>query len=116
MPRETSPLPVLLAKRARHSSDSRLVVDAGGGLLVAAIVIAWRPAWWILPASAALCFAAFGMWGITDRELHESLPPLRTARHHLLAALRACAATVGALAALLLIFGVLGLLLGTIIS
>ena len=115
MASDASSLPVLLANRARNASDSRLALDAGGGLVVAATLLVWRPAWWILPVCAALCFAAFGMWGIADRELLEP-KGANASRDRLLSVLRTFAAAMGSLAALVLIFGVLGLLLGTIVS
>ena len=64
-------LPELLAARARSASDTRLVLDVAGGLLASGVAVAWRPAAWFPMLSAALCFAAFGCWGIADRELAE---------------------------------------------
>ncbi len=98
-----------LAQRARAASDSRLVLDASLGLTVAALAVLFRPKGWLLLLGAGLCFAAYGGWGIADRELRDH--PKRWLR-----AARGAAAVVGAIAALLLILTVLGAALGTWIS
>jgi hypothetical protein len=108
-------LPELLRARARGSSDLRLAFDAGGGLLVAAAMIAFRPPVWSLVLPAALCFAGYGVWAILDRELDE--PTQRSFLHlGVLRAGRTAAALVGALAALALGLSALFLALGTWIS
>jgi hypothetical protein len=107
-----------LTSRARRASDTRLVLDAAIGLVAALIALIWRPAGWHLIVSAALCFAAFGGWGITDRELRES----GVAAAHSIGALkmlritRAIAASVGTLGAAAFLVGLLGVALGTWIS
>jgi hypothetical protein len=107
-----------LTTRARRSSDTRLVLDAAIGLAAVLIALIWRPAGWHLIVSAALCFVAFGGWGITDRELRESAVDAA----HSIGALkmlritRAIAAGVGTLGAAALLVGLLGLALGTWIS
>jgi len=104
-----------LSSRARNTSDGRLALDAGLGFVVAIIALIWRPGGWHLIACIGVCFAAFGAWGIADRELREraanAAPDVR-----LLRVGRAMAAVVGALAAALLLIGLLGLALGTWIS
>lgn len=102
-------LPELLAGHARLASDGRLVAHVAGGTLVAAAALFWRPHAWPLLASAALCFAAFGLWGIADRALGAG-----AARGPRL--LRALATALGTLAALALLSSVLAIGLGTIIS
>lgn len=104
--RPDASLSELLAARARAASAPRLTADVVGGALVAGAVLVWRPSWWPLPLAAALCFAAFGVWGIADRELAagHARGPLR--------AVRAAAAVLGAAAALLLAFGLVGLVVG----
>jgi hypothetical protein len=114
--RPESSLAEFLTDRARHASDARLVVDVGAGLAVAVAVVLWRPHAWMLLVSAALCFAAFGAWGIADRELGGA----PAARYHVpagvLRGVRVAASLVGAVAALALLIGGLGFALGTWIS
>jgi hypothetical protein len=95
-------LPELLAARARRASDLRLAIDVGGGVLVAAAMVFWRPWGWIFVLPAALCFAAFGLWGIADRA---GARPLR-----------ALAAVIGVLAAVGLVGAIVALGVGRVIS
>ena len=78
-------------------------------MVAAAAVMTWRPAWWPLPLSAALCFAAFGLWGLADRE---AATPRSTGSRILCGV----AIAVGTAAAVTLVIGVVALGLGTIIS
>jgi hypothetical protein len=116
VPRTDASLPEVLAARARSASDLRLVLDAGGGALAVIGILLWRPPGWTLLASAALCFAAFGAWGIADRELRERPAESREVSTRALRAARVLAAIVGGVAAALLLFGMLGVALGTWIS
>ena len=102
-------LPELLAARARGASDERLVANVAGGVLVAAAAAFWRPTVWPLVASAALCFVAYGLWGIADRAIGDSAA--RGPR-----GLRGLATALGWLAALALLSSVLAVGLGRIIS
>jgi len=104
----------MLARRARHSSDGRLVADVIFGLAFATAAILLRPAGWFVVVSGACCFAAFGAWGIADRILGEQTQPERWT--WTLRAGRATAVVIGAVAALALIFSLWGLALGTWIS
>ena len=107
-------LPAFLAHRARTASDRRLVADAVGGILVATAVAIWRPGTWVLLLCAALCFAAFGLWGIADREWTDRSTHARNVRT--LGILRTAAAVLGALAGAGLLLSGLSLALGTWIS
>jgi hypothetical protein len=107
--RSDATLPEFLAARARQSSDPRLAAHVAIGVLAAAAVLFWHPRGWIPLLAAALCFAAFGLWGIADRALETS--PGRALR-----TLRASAAVLGAIAGLALAFGLVAYGLGTIIS
>lgn len=98
----------VLAARARHATDARLVADATIGTTVAAAVVGFRPALWVL-AMPALVVAAYGAWGITDREVQGRAPG--TSRVALGVA-RATALAAGLVAALAFLFGALGALLG----
>jgi hypothetical protein len=115
-------LPELLASRARSSSDVRLSLDVAVGLAAGVVAIWWHPRGWVAALSAALCFAAFGTWGLADRALrmrHETLE-LLPAAHRVpdgaLVAVRVAAAGVGAAAAVTLAFSLLAAALGTWIS
>ena len=115
-------LPELLAARARSASDLRLSLDVGLGLLAVAAVAWWQPTGWVPALSAALCFAAFGAWGLTDRVLRaradviELIPAPRRVPDELLVAVRAVAAVVGTAAAVLLVFSLLAATIGRFIS
>ena len=107
-----------LIGRARNASDGRLALDVGLGVVVTIIVLIWRPAGWHIFASAALCFLAFGAWGITDRELNdrEKVSAVSFGPHRLLRVGRAAAVGVGTLAAGSLLISLLAIALGTWIS
>jgi hypothetical protein len=104
-----------LIGRARNASDGRLALDVGLGVVVTIVVLIWRPGGWHIIASAALCFLAFGAWGITDREL-ENVSAASLGGHRLLRVGRAVAVGVGALAAGTLLISLLAIALGTWIS
>ena len=107
-------LPALLARRARKASDERLVLDAGGGLVVAALVVAFRPPGWSVLVSAAAVFFAFGVWGISDRMIADQ--PTSTRASRVMRALRAAAAGLGVVSAVALVGTAMALMLGTWIS
>lgn len=75
--RPDASLAEVLTARARAASDTRLALDFAGGFVFAASAYIWRPKGWFLVLSAAICFAAYGAWGIADRELRSTTrPPL----------------------------------------
>jgi hypothetical protein len=113
MLRRDMSLPDALAARARAASDKRLALDVVGGIFVVAALLIWRPALWLLPFAAAVCFAAFGLWGIADREVGKRASTDQDLLSSALRYLRVVAAVVGAVAALTLIFGALSVMLGT---
>jgi hypothetical protein len=107
-------LPELLARRARHASDRRLALDVAAGLLAAALVAVLRPPLWIPLVALALALAAFGVWGILDRETADATSSGRNARPMRLA--RAIVGVAGAVAALFFGVTLFFALLGPIIS
>ncbi|HWJ20840.1 MAG TPA: hypothetical protein VNS52_00685 [Gemmatimonadaceae bacterium] len=115
-------LPELLASRARSSSDVRLSLDVAVGLAAGIAAVWWHPTGWVAALSAALCFAAFGAWGLADRALrvrHETIeliPSPHRVPDAALVSLRVAAAGVGAAAAVTLVFSLLAASLGTWIS
>jgi hypothetical protein len=108
-------LPQFLSARARRASDARLALDVACGFVVAIVAVLWRgPAWHVI-ASAAICFLAYGSWGIADREMHDR----SATRPDKLAALRAgriVAVTVGSISGVALILSGLFFMLGRIQS
>jgi hypothetical protein len=114
--RPDASLPEFLAARARAASDGRLVVDVIVGCGAALAVAVWRPTGWVTLLGVAVCLAAFGAWGIVDRELRERVGAPRTRIVRMLLVVRVVAAGIGAFAAVVALFSVLGILLGTWIS
>ncbi|MGI8619401.1 MAG: hypothetical protein ACR2L6_09990 [Gemmatimonadaceae bacterium] len=109
-------LPQFLAQRARNASDRRLALDAAGGLIaLAAAAVVASPGNLVLAATGT-CFVAFGLWGITDRELTERRETIGRVGGGLLLTARAIAAIVGAIGGLAVIYGGLAVMLGTWIS
>ena len=58
-----------LASRARSASEIRLVGDAAFSIFAAVAVGVWRGPMWDVRIAIALCFLAFGIWGVADRDL-----------------------------------------------
>jgi hypothetical protein len=114
--RPDASLPEFLAARARAASDGRLVVDVVVGCGVALGAAVWQPVGWFVLLGVSVCLAAFGAWGIVDRELREreKAPGARVVR--VLSIVRVAVAALGALAAVTALFSVLGVVLGTWIS
>jgi hypothetical protein len=103
-----------LARRARRSTDARLIIDAVIGFVVAlASLLAHGPAWDLFTA-AGICFLSFGAWGIADREMSERDPSARVVRLFRFA--RVASAVVGFVAGAALLVGVLGVVIGTVKS
>ena len=102
-----------LARRARRSSDARLIIDAVIGFIVAlAALLAQRPIWHLF-TSAGICFLSFGIWGIADRELAERQG---TRVAPLLVTARIVSAIIGFVAAAALVVSALGIAIGTVKS
>ena len=115
IPRPDASLPEFLAARARHASDTRLALDALIGLVIATGVAYWNGPGASFFVSVGVCFFAYGVWGITDRELGErptAAPRVRTA----LRAARVIAAALGFAAAAWIVVLALAKALGVMIS
>ncbi|MGH7712571.1 MAG: hypothetical protein ACREOG_14870 [Gemmatimonadaceae bacterium] len=66
-PPDTRTLAEVVAALARRASDGVLVACAAAGVAgVVAIGFLLRPVWWLTPLMLGI--AAFGAWGIGDRE------------------------------------------------
>lgn len=105
-----------LAQRARSASDGRLALDAAAGFVALAAAVVVAPPGNVILASVGTCFFAFGLWGITDRELAERRGAIGPIGGALLFTIRAFAGTLGVIGGLGLIFGGLAVALGTWIS
>jgi hypothetical protein len=115
-PRTDATLPESLAHRARSASVPRLSADLVGGIAVVSASLLWRPAWWAVLSSAALCFAAFGGWGLADRA-RSSIAPLASNRaQQMLHWICRAIAALGALGAAALLYTIWAIALGTWIS
>lgn len=72
MPESSAPeetLGELLASRARRVSEFRLAGDAVLAVVAAVAVAVWRGPLWDVRIAIALCFLAFAVWGVADRDL-----------------------------------------------
>lgn len=116
IPRPDANLPEFLAGRARHASDARLALDAIGGFVLSLVALLWRGPDWHLVLCIALCFLAFGVWGIADRELGERLGSGSQGIVRFLQVARVVATAIGSLAAAILLVLALGIALGRMIS
>jgi hypothetical protein len=102
-----------LAARARAASDGSLVLAVILGLAATLGIALWRPVAWLLLVSLGVVAAAFGAWGIADRELADHSRGISAT---LLRGVRLLSVVVGACAASVAALKVLGAVLGTWIS
>jgi hypothetical protein len=104
-----------LATRARATSDGRLVLAVILGLTTTLAIALWHPPAWLIFACVGIGAAAFGAWGIADRELaeHDARSRLSTA---VLRVARVVSAVVGVCAGVAAALDVLRHALGTWIS
>jgi hypothetical protein len=113
--RPDASLPEFLAHRAKSASVRRLAIDVAAGLIIVASVGWWRPWAWIVVASAALCVASYGGWGVLDRARSAA----RTRGAGLRAGIQVLSAllvAVGVVSAATLLYAIWSLALGTWIS
>lgn len=104
-----------LTRRARHSSDARIALDAVVGFSVAISAVLWRgPAWHVL-AAAGVCFFAYGAWAISDRELSDPAGATRS-RATVLKVVRFASAVTGFGSAVLFVLGAMAIIFGRFIS
>lgn len=102
----------VLAERARAASDGRLILDVAAGLLVVLALAIWHPRAWVIPLSMGVTLAAYGAWGLVDREIAERAAAGNGRFVRALRILRGVALVVGVLAAVVACFAVLGIGLG----
>jgi hypothetical protein len=114
--RPEASLPEFLAHRARAASVRRLSLDVVLGLGALSALLWWRPAGLLVLGSAALFFALYGAWGISDRA--RSATGVSGDRRVLIPLNVLCGmlAAGGVLAIAALFFGIWSVALGTWIS
>ena len=104
-----------LASRARSASEIRLVGDAAFSIFAAVAVGVWRGPLWDVRIAIALCFLAFGTWGVADRDLARR-PDAPRRELLVLRVTRIAAALLGFGAAAYLMLSLLGRAIGKVIS
>lgn len=104
-----------LATQARRASEPLLAGHAITAVLAAVGIAAWRGPLWDVRLGIAVCFLAFGIWGIADRDLMQHPTGSRRFRLGRRTA-RVIAAAIGFAAAAYLMLALMGRALGTIIS
>ena len=109
-------LPEFLRARARASTLRRLTFDMIGGTAIAVAALWAKPAGWAALASAASCFAMYGVWAVAERHVEVGAREGSAFTEYAWFVLRTSAAWIGTGAFLALIFVLLGLALGTWIS
>ena len=102
----------ILAERARAASDGRLILDVAAGLLVVLALAIWHPRVWVAPLSMGVTLAAYGAWGLVDREIAERAAVADSRLARVLRILRGFAAIAGVLAAVVACFAILKIGLG----
>jgi len=114
--RPDASLSEFLAHRARSASIRRLSLDLAVGIAGAAAALWWRPVAWLVVTSLALCFFAYGAWGLADRARSRVSMRNHRVANAAMEALCAAMAAVGVVAAAGLLLSVWAIALGTWIS
>lgn len=109
-------LPEFLRARARASTPRHLAFDMLGGGAIAVAALWAKPSGWAVLASAASCFAMFGVWAVAERHVEGGAREGRAVAEYAWFVVRTSAAVLGMVAFLALVFVLLGLALGTWIS
>lgn len=113
---EAPNLAEVLRHRARSAPRSRLIIDMAGGAALALVAYWARPVAWLVVASVGGCLAFYGLWAWADRRLHGLAWPFVRSVETRWRLMRSAAAIGGIASVLLLMFAVLGVALGRIIS
>lgn len=113
-PRET--LADVLGARARRTPADRLVVDIAGGLLIGAAAIWAQPPGWFALLCAALTFASYGAWALTEQRIHAGSGDPDEDIGMLWGTLRGFSTVIGLTTFVLLLFALLGVALGPMVS
>ncbi len=114
VPEET--LSDVLGARARRTPMDRLVLDVVGGTLIGAAAIWARPPAWFPLLAAAACFVCYGCWAVTERRSLADPNAVAPVTGAAWLFVRKASAALGLVAFVTLLFALLGLALGPIIS
>lgn len=106
----------VLGARARRTPTDRLALDAIGGLLIGAAAIWARPKGWFPLLAAASCFACYGCWAFAERRLNPATEATASATGPGWRVVWQVTAVLGLLAFVTLLFALLGVGLGPLIS
>jgi hypothetical protein len=103
----------LVADWAMHARRPLLTAVAIVGLVDAAAVVVLLPSLWLL-ATPLMCLSSIGAWGLASQNLLalDAAPAPPSRRRLVVLAVRTAAATVGMVAAILGLYGILLKLLG----
>lgn len=102
-----------LERRARAASSLRLAIDVIGGQAIVTAMTVWQPRGWPIFLCVGLAFMAFGLWALADRELAGTGRAAGSPVVIILIAMRTIAVSLGALAVFVLLFGTVGVAMGT---
>jgi len=114
--RPDASLPEFLANRARSAGLRRLALDVAVGAAGFAAVVYWRPTASLILASVALCFFAYGSWGLVDRAHSYVVRKGRRIVSSFFEILGALFVAIGIFAIAGILFGVWAAAIGTWIS
>jgi hypothetical protein len=114
--RPDASLPEFLAHRAKAASMRRLSTDLVVGLAAFSAALYWRPSAWLVAASLALCFVAYGGWGVADRARSAAASRNNPELHATMEALCFLLGAVGVVSVAALLYSVWAVALGTWIS
>lgn len=106
----------VLGARARRTPMDRLVLDVVGGLLIGAAAIWAKPPAWFPLAAASACFIFYGCWAVTERRVHAQAHSPSEAFSPAWRFVRQASAGLGLAAFVTLLFALLGIALGPMIS
>lgn len=106
----------ILSARALRTPMDRLLIDLIGGSLILAASVWAQPPGWVVLSSAATCFLSYGSWAIAERRVQPRPWPESIPFESLWRALQVVASVVGIAGFALLLFAMLGLALGSIVS
>lgn len=104
-------LPATLANAARRTSDGRTVAYAAASVVIVACALVFRPAAWMAFTAFGACVGSFAGWAIADRELRDT--DGRRLRRVFWRALQRSASLLGTAGAVMLLFLLLSVGLGT---
>jgi hypothetical protein len=105
-----------LAHRARSASIYRLSIHLAAGVAGSWAALQWRPSAWVVLTSVAVCFFAYGGWGLIDRARSRVVARGHELLGGAMEAFCALLGAVGVLAAAGVLLGVWAIALGTWIS